>query len=123
SVAINAQPFTIIGVMPASFYPLSSNAQAWTPLSLPADTPIIRDDRFLTVIARLKDGVSRQQASAEMATIANRMSQQYHEDQNVSAYLVDMHEQVTRDVRPAVLILLGAVTLVLLIACANIANL
>src|SRR5260370_5860724 len=79
---------------------------------------------FLTVNARLKPGVSLQSANAELATIAKQLEQE-HPDSNakVGAFAVPLREQLAGDVRPAILVLVGAVSFVLLIACANIANL
>ncbi len=118
---------TIIGVMPEGFeYPFRADGQDfWEPLN---DRPMpdreARDNHSYRVIARMKPGVTMEQANAELDTISRRLEQQYP-DTNATVLVgaASMHEEMTRDVRPALLILLGAVGLVLLIACANVANL
>jgi putative ABC transport system permease protein len=118
---------TIIGVMPEGFeYPFRADRQDfWEPLS---DRPIPdrdkRDNHTYRVIARMKPGVTIEQVNAELDTISRRLEQQYP-DSNTTVLVgaASMHEEMTRDARPALLILLGAVGFVLLIACANVANL
>src|SRR5215213_4580045 len=120
-------PATVIGVMPSGFeYPFRADRQDfWEPLN---DRPLPdreqRDSHGYRVIARMKPGVTIEQANAELDTISRRLEQQYP-DSNATVFVAaaSMHEEMTRDVRPALLILLGAVGLVLLIACANVANL
>jgi predicted permease len=123
TITLNAGPRTVIGVMPAEFSSVDRNIQLWVPASVPPGLPVDRYDRFLRVIARMKMGVMLQQAQAEMNTIAARLAQAYKEDNGVTAHLVPIKEQITGAGRPALLVLLGAVAFVLLIACANLANL
>ncbi|HVF41692.1 MAG TPA: ABC transporter permease, partial [Pyrinomonadaceae bacterium] len=118
---------TVIGVMPEGFeYPFRADRQDfWEPLNdRPAPDREQRDNHSYRVIARMKPGVTIEQANAELDTISRRLEQQYP-DSNATVLVgaASMHEEMTRDVRPALLILLGAVGLVLLIACANVANL
>src|SRR5205085_11961318 len=118
---------TVIGVMPAGFeYPFRANHQDfWEPLNdRPAPDREQRDSHSYNVIARMKPGVTVGEARAELDTISRRLEQQYP-DSNTTVLVAaaSMHEDLTRDVRPALLILLGAVGFVLLIACANVANL
>jgi putative ABC transport system permease protein len=120
-------PATIIGVMPEGFeYPFRADRQDfWEPVNdRPAPGRDERDNHTYRVIARMKPGVTIEQANAELDTISRRLEQQYP-DTNTTMLVgaASMHEEMTRDVRPALLILLGAVGLVLLIACANVANL
>ena len=122
-VTLNAEPYTVIGVMPAASSSSEPDVELWAPLSPPPGVPIPREQRFLRVIARLKPGVTFQRAGAEMDTITQRLQQTYKEDQGVTAYLVPIEEQLLGKLRPALLSLLGAVGFVLLIACANLANL
>jgi putative ABC transport system permease protein len=129
NITLNAQAFTVIGVMGPEFdFPISgdpsSRAQMWKPLVWTAQERAVRDDHNYGVIARLKPGVSIKQAQAEMDSISNRLAQEYPADnKGWGAVAVPMHDDLVGDVRPALLILLGAVVLVLLIACANVANL
>jgi putative ABC transport system permease protein len=118
---------TIIGVMPAGFeYPFRSEHQDfWEPLN---DRPLPgreqRDNRSYHAIARIKPGLTQAQARAELDAISRRLEQQYPAaNTKVLIAAAPLDEDLTRDVRPALLILLGAVGFVLLIACANVANL
>ena len=122
-VIVDAEPFTVIGVMPAEFSSPHPGVQLWVPMSPPPGITIGRDQRFMRVIARLEPGVSFQRAQVEMDTVAHRLEQEYHEDRGVTAYLVPAEQQIVGAVRPALLVLLGAVGFVLLIACTNLANL
>jgi len=124
TITLNNEPFTVIGVMPADFYYPVRDNQLWTPLVVPPSAAADRGARFLRVLARLKPSVSLQRAQAEIATIAGRIAAQ-HADTNAGqgALAVSMKAEATRDIRPALLTLMGAVGFVLLIACANVANL
>jgi predicted permease len=123
SVKLDGNPFTVIGVMPPSFqYP--SSTELWTPLTISPEYAKDRGVRFLRVMARRKRDVTLEQARTEMSTIASRLRSEYpntNKDQDVN--LIDLRTETTGDIRPALLILLSAVSLVLLVACANVANL
>jgi putative ABC transport system permease protein len=94
------------------------------PIAFAADEAAQRGSHYLEVIARLKPGVTLQQAQVEMKTIAARLEKQYPDsNMRVGSVVTPLHEQVVGDIKPALLILLGAVGFVLLIACANVANL
>ena len=122
---------TVIGIMPAGFeYPISDdeNQDYWEPLfSAAFMTKEIREERanrLLDVIARLKPGVTVTQAKADLDLLSRQVEHQSPESNtNVIFNAVSMHENVTRDYRTALFVMLGAVGLVLLIACANVANL
>jgi putative ABC transport system permease protein len=123
TIKFDEQAYTVIGVMPANFrYP--SWAQVWVPLGWTAEDRAIRSEHNYWVMARLKRGVSLRQAQAEMNTISSRLAQQYpSDDAGWGALVVPLHEDLVGGVRPALLILLGAVAFVLLIACSNVASL
>jgi putative ABC transport system permease protein len=126
-IRMTASTVSIIGVMPPGFeYPFrSEHRDFWEPLS---DRPLPgsdqRDNRSYGVIARMKPGVSIEQARAELDTISRRLEQQYP-NSNTSVFIgaANLSDDLVRDTKPALLILLGAVSFVLLIACANVANL
>ena len=115
---------TVVGIMPTGFYFLEPAADVWAPLMQNQFVNSARGVRMLSVIGRLKDGVKPEQASAELATIGRQLEAQYPDtNAGVGLRMVSMHQQVTGKFRFALLLLLGAVSLVLLIACANVANL
>ncbi len=121
---------TIIGIMPADFrwrVTIGKPAELWTPfMGLHALTKGhgVWQGRWLTAVARLKPGVSLAQAQVEMATIAARVAKQYpNYHAELSATVTPLRERLYGDLRPALLVLFGAVAFVLLIACANVANL
>jgi putative ABC transport system permease protein len=121
SVTLSGTPVTVIGVMPASFA-FMPEAEFWRPLAL-APNPS-RGGHFLAVIARLKPGIAVEQAGAEMKTISERLAVQYPQfSANESAEVIGLQENIVAGIRPALLTLLSAVTVVILIACANVANL
>jgi len=122
-VTLDGLAHTIVGVMPPKFgYP--NPPQVWLPMSWTDKDRAVRGEHHYGVIARLKPGVDLKQAQAEMDTISNRLAQQYPaDDAGWGAIVVPMREELVGEVRPALLILLGAVAFVLLIACANVANL
>ena len=129
-ILVNEQPATVIGVMPATFgwHILGKSrarkpADIWMPLQITNDLRE-RRGRFASAVARLKPGVSMDQAQHEMQTIGARLAQQYpnfNTDWGVN--VVPLRTQMTGEIRRPLLILLGAVAFVLLIACANVANL
>jgi predicted permease len=123
NVTLNGQAYTVVGVMPARFE-LPPTAQVWTPMALTDKEKAVRGEHHFGVIGRLKPGVDLKQAQAEMNTISSRLEEQYPtDDKGWRAVVVPLREQLVGDVRPALLVLLGAVAFVLLIACANVANL
>ena len=123
-ISLNGETFTVVGVMPASFqYPTSDDA-FWLPMGFTPEQKANRERHYLQVLARLKPGTSLEQAQTEMSTIAARLAQQYPDSNtDLGAVVTSLHEHLVGDIRPALMILLGAVGLVLLIACANVANL
>jgi putative ABC transport system permease protein len=127
SITINGSPYIVVGVMPKDFMTPKPNdrrpPEAWAPLAADYNKDHRRGD-YLNVVARLKPGTTVEQARAEMSAITQRLEQQYP-DTNTgwSAIVMPLHERFVGDVRPALMVLLGAVCFLLLIACANVANL
>jgi len=124
SMILNGEVFTVAGIMPESFrFPLDE-IEVWIPLPYYPNFSLDRKVSSAAVIGRLKPGASIDQAGAEMNSIASALAAQYPEtnsDRSVS--LLPFQELLVEDARPALLILLGSVGLVLLIACANVGNL
>jgi putative ABC transport system permease protein len=119
TITLDGRDRTVVGVMPADFHSLGTKADLWVPIRLPPE-----GGRFLQVIGRLRPGTTLEQARTEMRAIGRRLAERYPAvNTGWGVTLVPLHEQVTGDVRPALLVLLGAVGLLLLIACANVANL
>ncbi len=123
SLTLNGVARTVVGVMPANFN-FPPGAQLWSPYPLVTDTPSARRSHFLYSVGLLKPRVSVAQAQAELSGIAARLEQQYPQTNNGwRAAVIPLVADVTRDYRLALVVLLSAVGFLLLIACANIANL
>jgi predicted permease len=122
SVQLNGGSFTVVGVM-GEQYPLEMDV--WLPLShLRAEDFISRSNHRLSVIGRLKPGVTIEQARSEMETIATRLQQAYPgTNKNIGVELLPLRNQLVGNLRPIVLLVFAAVVLILLIACANVSNL
>lgn len=120
-INLNSGAYTIVGVMPASFtYP--DDAELWAAQKL--DPPSRRGPYFIWGLGRMKPGATLEQARIEMDTIARHIQQETRSTQNDWTFTaVSLRENIVGDVRPALLVLLGAVVFVLLIASANVANL
>ena len=123
NIVLDGETYTVIGVMPRTFN-FPSWAQLWTPLAWTDERRAVRGNHNYQVIGRLKPGVDIRAAQAELSAISTRLEQLYPEDdKGWGAKILTLREQTVGDVRPALLVLLGAVSFVLLIACANVANL
>jgi predicted permease len=129
AISLDKKSFTVLGIMPAGFRSpaLRRNQDIWVPI---VDDPLFgswmarRGGHWLRITGRLKPGVSIAQAQAEMEAISARLAKEYpSENQGWTVRVLPLQSALVDDVRPALLMLLGAVGLVLLIACANIANL
>jgi putative ABC transport system permease protein len=125
SINLDSQPYTIIGVLPRGFE-LLQPADVFLPFTPWAST--LPDDRNwhpgIIPVGRLKPGVSREQARTEMVGLTKRLEEQYPiYNTGTSADVMRMQDRLVQNVRPALLLLLGAVSFVLLIACVNVANL
>ena len=126
TITLNGERHQVIGVMPASFaHP--ADTEVWTPMTPTTarygELMTQRGSFWLTVVGRVKPGVSRSAAQSEMDAIAGRLEQQYPENGGLGLRLVPLHDEIVGEVRRPLLILLGAVSFVLLIACANVTNL
>jgi putative ABC transport system permease protein len=120
---IDGQPYEVVGIMPSGFTLLDPDAEIWTTMGFTERSRTPRG-RYLATVARLKPRMALQAAQAEMAGLMTELTRKFPEfDTGWSARVVPMHHQVTGTIRPALLLLLGAVGCVLLIACANVANL
>ncbi|MDT7603531.1 MAG: hypothetical protein QOF61_1528 [Acidobacteriota bacterium] len=123
-ILLNGEKHTVVGVMPAGFQFLQSSTGLWTPAAFPPEELAHRDNNSLLVLARLKPGVTQPQAQADMTAITDRLAHDYPDDiAGVQADVVPIGEQLSGSVRRPLLLLLAAVGFVLLIACANVANL
>jgi putative ABC transport system permease protein len=122
TISLNGEPYAVVGIAPPSFnFPRRS--EIWTPAVLAEDK---RDQgsNYLMIIGRLKDGVTVEQAQAQMNQVAAVQAQEYPEhNTNLSVTISPLLDEQVRSIRSVLLILLGAVAFVLLIACANVANL
>jgi putative ABC transport system permease protein len=132
NLTLNGEPYTVVGVMPASFAP-DDYEELWLPspwdvppypLAPQKDPRPLRDSSYFDVWARLKPGVTLEQARNEMDAIARRLEKQYPDaDADVGINVMRMQDTLVKDIRPALFVLLAAVVLVLLIGCGNVANL
>ncbi|HEY4426432.1 MAG TPA: ABC transporter permease [Pyrinomonadaceae bacterium] len=131
TITLNDEKFTVIGVMPPNFQfhikqrsGTGRPAELWTILPMPVGPGANERGRFLGTVARLKDGVSMDQAAAELRTIHARLSDQEPQfNKNYTNEVLPLREQFFGNVRRPLWLMLGAVGFVLLIACANVANL
>jgi putative ABC transport system permease protein len=124
-ITLNGVSHEVLGVMPSSFTE-SADAQFWLPLAPVGQFASLFTSRgsfWLTVVGRLKSGVTQAAAQAEMDAIAARLEKEYPSNAGLGIRLVRLHEEIVGDVKRPLLILLAAVCFVLLIACANVANL
>jgi putative ABC transport system permease protein len=125
-ITLDGKARTIVGVLPASFqFPfVNGTPEYFVPLDPQGDMEKQRGANYLDVLGRLKEGATREQAEAEMRSVAARLEQDYQEDDaGRTESLVSAQEQLVGNLRTRLLLLLGVVGLVLLVACANVANL
>jgi putative ABC transport system permease protein len=132
TIVMNGNPFIVVGVLQHGFLlnaevmpsegPMDK-MDVFAPLPLSADAVKSRGDENYNIMVRLKPGVSVKQAQADIEVIASRIREKDKRDASFGMHVVGLQEQVVGDVRRALLVLLGSVGLVLLIACANVANL
>src|SRR6185437_3708946 len=128
TLVMNGQSYQVVGVLPRGFH-LPEEAEVWTPLVFTPDelSPDSRGSHGLLVIGRIKDGMSLEQARSDMKAVSERIIEQNpqypYRRFNFTVLLVPLLEQEVGDIKLALWVLMGAVGLVLLIACANVANL
>ena len=126
TLTLNQRPYTIVGVMPGGFRGLTDNAELWLPFALDAPAPVMyeRGNRWFVALARLKPESSRAAAQAELDGISRQLEAAYpHTNQKRAVEVSPLETEIFGTFRPALLALMAAVAFVLLIACANVANL
>ena len=123
-ILLSGDKYTVIGVMPAGFQFLDRYIALWVPVDLTPEDWSRRGNHFLTVVARMKPGVGIEQANADIKTIQAGIAHDYLADAaNMGANVIPLREQLAGEIRLQLIVLLVAVGFVLMIACANIANL
>ena len=124
AIKLDGMPYTVIGVMPASFAFPARDIEAWIPFLMPEQFFADRADNFLDVVARLRPGVTTEGANADVAAVAARLKQLYPKaNEGTSALVVGMRDEMSARSRMLVLALCGAALCILLLACANLASL
>ena len=123
TIQLNGESHLVLGVMPRGFE-FPAGAEIWAPLGLNESQRQQRGSVFLEVLARLGQGITLEAAQSEMGTIASRLEKDYPgPNTSLGMTLIPLHDQIVGSVRPALLVLSAAVTFVLLVGCANLANL
>lgn len=124
TVTLNQSVFTVVGILSPDFGFPSRTTDVWVPLDLSAENKQNRDGRWLTVIARAKTDVTSQQVTSNLNLIAGRLAAAYPKaDANVGIRAIPLHEYLVGNTRSTFVVLLGAVALLLFLACANVASL
>jgi putative ABC transport system permease protein len=126
NILLNGESYTVLGVMPSNFQFLQREIRAWVPIAFSAEELANRGSHYLTVVARMKEGVTLKQAQTDMSGIMQHIAEQHPNNTfngKLGAVVLPLHEQVTGNVSQLLVVLLVATGFVLLIACANIANL
>jgi putative ABC transport system permease protein len=124
TLTVDGEPWTVIGVMPQGFTFDDPSVELWAPISFkPGSDMLTRGNHFTEVIARLKPGVTLDAAKQDLANLAQALAREVPNNVGMGATAEPLRDALSGPVRPALLLLLGAVGMVLLIACANLANL
>ncbi len=129
SITLNGEPYDVVGVMPPAFQPVtqigSTTAVAFfVPAAYPDELLNNHGDHEIRVVGRLKPGVAVQQGQADLLTVSTRLEERFPQtNTGVRARIAPLNDDIVRNVRTSLLVLLGAVGLVLLVACVNLANL
>jgi putative ABC transport system permease protein len=123
-ILLNGEKYVVIGIMPANFQFMQSETSVWIPAALTAKELTDHDNHYLMVIARIKRGVTLEQARADIKGITDRIARDHPDEmEGIGSVVVPLREQLAGKVRRPLLLLLAAVALVLLIACANVGGL
>ncbi|HZI08851.1 MAG TPA: ABC transporter permease, partial [Myxococcus sp.] len=127
TLTLNGEPHTVVGIMPPSFTFPAEQMDVWLSVSRLSESAVPRNriNRWLAAVGRLKPGVTLETARAELSAVAGQLATAYPDSngQYGAVTAVPLHEAITGDVRASLLVVLGAVSLLLLIACVNVANL
>ena len=124
SITVDGQPFIVLGVMPPGFSYLDKTVDLWRPLPFTVAQGRTPRGRWMTTLGKVKPGVSMEQAQEDMTRVHAELVRQFPEfNTGWTARVVPLREELTGNIRPALYVMLGAVAFVLLIACANVANL
>jgi putative ABC transport system permease protein len=125
-ITLNGNPYTVIAVMPEDFqFPISSRVvELWVPMSFaPNDNMNTRNNYFALAIGRLNQGVTLEQGRADLQSVATQLEKEQKENAGIGMTAIPLREQIVGEIQPTLYVLFGAVGFVLLIACANVANL
>src|SRR5262249_52084311 len=125
TIMLDGTTASVIGVLPKEFqFPRLGNVSIWAPIDRLDRSRQQRGNHWLNVVARLKDGVTLRVASADMSAIMGELAREYPPtNTGRDAQIIALRDQLIGAVRPLVLLLYGAVAVMLLVACANVANL
>jgi predicted permease len=124
TIELNDESYRVVGVMPAGFHFPDPDDQLWVPIAFTPKQLGDHGRHYLRILGRLKPGVTLTEAQSQMAALAARLTRQYPDSNTgVGVQLIPLHDQVVGNVRPALLVLMGAVFLVLLMVCGNITQL
>ena len=125
-IQLDGEKYRVVGVMPAGFQFMEGDVRLWVPLALDPEQMANRGAHYLTVVARLKQDVTMEQAQADLSTVMSHISKDNPGDTfdgKLGAYAMPLREQLAGEVRGSLVVLLVSVAFVLLIACANVAGL
>jgi len=123
TIPLNGVPTTVIGIMKPDFHFPSRAFDLWVPLTIPADEFQFRTAGSYSAIARLKPGVTLDQARSDMHVVSSNLARRYRNNAALEVGLAPLHDDMVGGARRTLLVLLGAVGVLLLIGCANVANL